>query len=48
MVNNFAGSGGEYINFILSDFCFSKSKENLQTQAIKENGNSVKDTYLKT
>ena len=47
MVNNFAGSDGEYINFILSDFYFSKSNEDLQTQTLSENSNNVKDTYLK-
>lgn len=46
MVNNFADSGGEYINYILSDFCF-RSSNNTSLNYKEEKSTKVEDTYLK-
>ena len=47
MVNNFAGSGGEYINFILSDFNMYENADSIPAPSSEENID-IRDVFLKT
>lgn len=48
MVNNFTDNGGEYINFILSDFCLYVDEVSVPNTSVEvDSKDNVKDTYLK-
>ncbi len=46
-VTNFASSGGENINFILSDFIIHKNEVNVTSTYKKETNTATSDSYLK-